>query len=85
MNAPDAAGRLARLAARFAAEMAKPSEGCGSRADALVRGQIRYLQILGRRVCAEGGLDEPLWVNDPLTNEVTATLHINSIEEIHHG
>jgi hypothetical protein len=58
---------LASLAARFDAERAKPREGRrDSRADALVRGRMRYLQILGRRVCAKCGLDEPFWVNDPL-------------------
>ena len=57
-----AAAKLGRLHARFEAEMAKP----GSRADALIRGRIRYLQILARRVCADAGIPEPDWANDPL-------------------
>lgn len=48
-----------------------------------MKGRIRYLQILGRRLCAEAGIEEPLWVNDP--NEIAATLHLNSIEEVDHG
>jgi hypothetical protein len=78
----NAADKLASLAKRFDAEMAQPIEPLGSRADALIRGRIRYLQILGRRVCAESGLQEPLWVNDPLATGIPS---INSTEEIHHG
>ena len=64
MNAPDAAGRLARLAARFDVEMAKLGhQQPGSHNDTVIRGRIRYLQSRGRSVCAEGGLEEPLWVN----------------------
>ena len=46
--------------------MGKASEGWGSRADALIRGRLRYLQILARRVCADAGIQEPDWANDPL-------------------
>lgn len=78
------AEKLSRLAARFDALMAQPSTRPGSRAEALIRGHLRYLQILGRRLCAETDIQEPLWVNDPL-DEITATLHLKSIEEADHG
>ena len=57
------AAKLGRLHARFEAELDRPREYSGSRADALIRGRIRYIQILARRVCADARIEEPDWAN----------------------